>query len=103
MMTALSNLDIRKYYLMHQVLALKDEYVLEQLEKWLQTFAFLQVPNTPLLHPAIKPLRKTISIEDLIKEQNYQGFDAVAYSKLCDDFRKEWDTEETIEELLAML
>jgi hypothetical protein len=32
-MKALSNLDIRKYYLMHQLLALKDEYVLEQLEK----------------------------------------------------------------------
>lgn len=101
-MTALSNLDIRKYYLIHQLLALKDEYVLEQLENCLDNFLPLQ-PIPVLLHPAIKPLRKTISIEDLIKEQNYQGFDAVAYSKLCDDFRKEWDTEETIEELLAML
>lgn len=102
-MTALSNLDIRKYYLMHQLLALKDEYVLEQLENCLDNFLPLQ-PIPVLLHPAIKPLRKTISIEDLIKEQNYQGFDAEKFSAACEAFYEDgWEDDLSTDELLAMI
>jgi hypothetical protein len=102
-MTALSNLDIRKYYLMHQLLALKDEYVLEQLESCLDNFLPLQ-PVAVLLHPAIKPLRKTTSIEILKQEQNYQGFNIVSFLALCEAFRQDDEENDlTTEELLAML
>jgi hypothetical protein len=62
------------------------------------------VPNTPLLHPAIKPLRKTISIEDLIKEQNYQGFNAEKFSAVCEAFYEDgWEDDFSTDELLAMI
>lgn len=44
-------------------------------------------------------MRKTISVEELKKEQNYQGFDREEFDKLV----AELDIQEPIEDLLAML
>ncbi len=99
-MTALSNLDIRKYYLMHQLLALKDEYVLEQLENWFSILLLRPVAEQNI----IKPLRKELTIEILRQEQNYQGFDIVSFSALCEAFRQDDEENDlTTEQLLAML
>lgn len=46
-----------------------------------------------------KKKRKTISVEDLKREQNYQGFNRAEFDRLV----KELDIQEPIEDLLAML
>ena len=51
----------------------------------------------------VKPLRQTISIEELKIEQNYKGFDTKAFELLCQEFDEEFKDEKSIEELLAML
>ncbi len=48
---------------------------------------------------AIKPLRKTLTLEALLSEQNFKGFDRQAMDKLI----AEINVQEPIEELLAML
>jgi predicted HTH domain antitoxin len=51
------------------------------------------------LHEAIKPIRSTITIEDLIKDQNYQGTNWDKLNKIAQNMA----IEEPIEVLLAQL
>jgi hypothetical protein len=51
-----------------------------------------------LLQRVIKPIREKITLVDLIREQNYKGFDRLAFDKLV----KELDIQDPIEELLAL-
>ncbi len=46
-----------------------------------------------------RPMRKEITVEELIKEQNYQGFNREEFDKLA----QELDIQEPIEELLTIL
>ncbi|MBL7817801.1 MAG: hypothetical protein JNL70_22525 [Saprospiraceae bacterium] len=50
-----------------------------------------------LLQQAIKPIRATINIEDLIREQNYTNFDKEGFESLI----AQLDIQDPIEELLA--
>jgi predicted oxidoreductase (fatty acid repression mutant protein) len=59
--------------------------------------------NKTVLPSFVKPLRKTISVEELIKEQNYKGFDAKAFDILCEQFNQDFDDNQSLEELLMML
>jgi len=47
----------------------------------------------------LKGMRKTITVEELKKEQNYQGIDREEFDRLV----AELDIQEPIDELLAML
>lgn len=94
-MLAISNLELRRYYLVHQILSLKDDQLLSQIERWLANVQ----PATDALPSFVKPLQKTMTVESLRQAQNYQSFDFATFSTLSDDF----DTEETTEDLLAML
>jgi len=47
----------------------------------------------------IKPLRKTITLDSLLKEQQFKGFDRAAIDELI----KEINVQEPIEALLGML
>ena len=55
-------------------------------------------PDSPLRR-AIKPVRKTITLEELIIEQNYKGTDWTKLNAMA----KELDIQEPIELLLAQL
>ena len=60
--------------------------------------------KTNILPSFVKPLRKTVSVEALKKEQNYTGFDTKAFDLLCREFESSFtDEDESLEELLAML
>ena len=63
--------------------------------------------NKSVLPSFVKPLRKTISVEQLKKEQNYKGFDANAFELLCQEFNQDFDdnqnTKQSLEELVAMI
>ncbi|WP_338793434.1 hypothetical protein [Bernardetia sp. MNP-M8] len=85
----LSQLDSRKYWLVHQILLLPDENLLEKVELFWK--------NQIKTHSILKPMRKELRIEDLIEEQNYQGFDYQNYTRLS----KELNITEPIEQLLA--
>ena len=96
-MITIPNIDFRKYQIVHQILALRDEKVLNQIEAWLATFLPpLETVNLPAF---VKPLQKTSSIEALQKAQNYVGFNFGRFSALCSSF----ETEESTEDLLAMI
>lgn len=51
-----------------------------------------------LIYQITKPMRETLTVEDLIKEQNYKGFDRQGFDKLI----AELDVQDPIEELLAL-
>lgn len=61
-------------------------------------------PEAPLTqaamsNDAIKPLRENITLDELLKEQNFKGFDREGMDKLIAKI----DVQEPLEELLAML
>jgi len=80
----------RRYRLMEIIRKLEDEALFEEVENKLQDKAFME---------SVKPLRKSISIEELKREQNYKPINKEEF------FRKveELDIEEPLEDLLAML
>lgn len=88
-------IDFRKYQIVHRILALRDETVLNQIENWLANL----LSENEVLPAFVKPLQKTISLEALQKAQNYVTFHFDRFSSLCQTF----ETEESTEELLAML
>ena len=88
-MNMLSQLDSRKYWLVHQILLLQDESLVEKVE----IFWNSQIKT----HSILKPMRKKLRLEDLIKEQDYKGFDYQNYTRLT----KEINISEPIEQLLA--
>ncbi len=94
-MTTISNTELRRYYLVHQLLSLKDEQLLAQIEAWFSTV----LPAADTLPSFVKPLQKKMTVESLQAAQNYKGFDFTTFSKLSQAF----DIEENTEDLLAML
>lgn len=88
-MNMLSQLDSRKYWLVHQILLLQDESLVEKVE----VFWNSQIKS----HSILKPMRKELRVEDLVKEQEYKGFDYQNYTRLT----KEININEPIEQLLA--
>lgn len=91
----ISNTELRRYYLVHQILSLKDEQLLAQIEAWFSTV----LPTADTLPFFVKPLQKKMTVESLQAAQNYTSFDFATFSKLSQAF----DTEENTEDLLAML
>jgi hypothetical protein len=86
-------LDNRKKQLIEQIEKLDNEAFIQEIEK-----KMLQFQQEPIWK-AIKPLQKTISIEEMIAQQNYKPISKSAF------FQKtaEIGIEEPLEELLAML
>ena len=80
------DLDSRKYKLIQEIMKLDNEEALSKLEE-------------EVFWTAIKPLRKTITLEQMIKEQNYKPIEKDEFFKMVDEL----EIEESIEELLSML
>jgi len=88
------NLDSRKAKLIATINAVNSEEELHDIEK------YVKIRRLTAEHGDIfKEMRKTITVEELKKEQNYQGIDREEFDRLV----AELDIQEPIDELLAML
>lgn len=87
--------DAKKYRLIEKITDLQDEEVLNKLDFILGEYS----KGNLILMEIIKPMREKSDIEQLKKEQNYQGFNKEEVDRLI----KEIDIQEPIEELLEMI
>lgn len=88
------DLDSRKYKLIQEIMKLDNEEALSKLEEEVES-----IQQEEVFWTAIKPLRKTITLEQMIKEQNYKPIEKDEFFKMVDEL----EIEESIEELLSML
>ena len=88
------DLDSRKYKLIQEIMKLDNEEALSKLEEEVES-----IQQEEVFWTAIKPLRKTLTLEQMIKEQNYKPIEKDEFFKMVDEL----DIEESIEELLSML
>jgi len=89
-------LDDRKYRVIQEIIMLEDETLLSVLEEQLEQ---AKLDDTDLLERVMKPMKKTISIEEMIKEQNYKPIVAKDFFTQAEDLK----IEESLEELLSEL
>ena len=87
--------EAKKYKLIEIITGLHDEEVLNKLEILLGEYS----KGNLILMEIVNPVREKFDIEQLKKEQNYQGFDKEEVDRLI----KEIDIQEPIEELLKMV
>lgn len=87
--------ETKKYKLIEKITSLQDEEVLNKLELVLDEYS----RGNLILMDIVKPIREKLDIEQLKKEQNYQGFDKEEVDRLI----KEINLQEPIEELLKMI
>lgn len=87
--------EAKKHKLIEKIADLQDEEVLNKLETLLGEYS----KGNLIFMEIVKPVRDKFDIEQLKKEQNYQGFDKEEVDRLI----KEIDIQEPIEELLKMV
>lgn len=88
------SIEHRKEKLIQEIVAINSEEEINEVEKSIKQ-AKLRATN----HNIFKPMRKTISVDELVKEQNFKGIDRAKFDKLIEAL----DIQEPLEELLAML
>ena len=86
------NLEARKYKLISQITHLQSEVDIAQLEIIFKNMT----GNNDLLKKLAKPMRDKLDINQLIKEQGFNGVDRKKFDALI----KELAIQEPIEELL---
>ena len=82
-----------KNELMTQIKSIQNEETLQAVGEMLKALS-----TEHLIYQISKPMPATLTVEDLIKEQNYTGFDRAGFNKLI----VELDVQDSIEELLAL-
>lgn len=89
------NVQLEKEKLINTIELINDEdFILKlqtEINQWLAT--------DTLIKSVVKPMREDISVDELIAEQNYQGFNKTQFNNLIDEL----DIQEPIDELLEML
>ncbi|MBK8562307.1 MAG: hypothetical protein IPN76_02925 [Saprospiraceae bacterium] len=88
-------LEARKYKLISQITSLKDEAQIARLEVVFKNLT----AGDALLQKLAKPMRKHLSIEELVKEQGFKGVDRKKFDALIAKI----DVQEPIEELIAAI
>ena len=88
------HLDDRKNRIIREIMKINDESSLEAIENQLAVS-----PSSVLREKILRPVRATISLEEMIKEQNYQPIEREEFFELATAI----GIEESIEELLAQL
>ena len=88
------HLDDRKKHIIREIMKINDESSLEAIENQLAVS-----PSSVLREKILRPVRATISLEEMIKEQNYQPIEREEFFELAAAI----GIEESIEELLAQL
>ena len=75
------NLDSRKQHLIKRIAQIKEEKHLLMLEQYV-----MDIEQENIDFEAIfKPAKKTITVEELIEEQNYKGIDKAKMDRLIDE------------------
>ncbi len=88
------SLSERKYRLITQLTQVYDEKKLATLEAFLT-----DTGPDELLTKVAKPMRKTVTIEELAREQNYKGIEPDEFQRIVERL----DIQEPLDELLAAL
>lgn len=89
------NLNHRKKQLIQRIAQIKEEKHLLMLERYMTDIEQESID----LEAIFKPAKKTITVEELIEEQNYKGIDKAKMDRLIE----EMDIQEPLEDLLEML
>lgn len=79
--------------IMRQIKNIQNEGTLQAVGEMLKALS-----TEHLVYHITKPMRETLTVEDLIKEQNYKGFDRQGFDKLI----AELDIQDPVEELLVL-
>jgi len=88
------HLDDRKKRIIREIMKINDESSLEAIENQLAV-----KPSSVLREKILRPVRATISLDEMIREQNYQPIEREEFFELAAAI----GIEESIEELLAQL
>ncbi len=89
------NINHRKQQLIQRISKIREEKQLLMLEQYIEKIQQKEIE----LNTIFKPSKKTLTVEELIEEQNYKGINKEKIDKLID----EMDVQESLEDLLAML
>jgi hypothetical protein len=87
-------IETLKYEILAKIVSIQNEALLQRVKELLEGVS----KDNDLLYRVVKPIREKVTVEDLIREQNYHGFDRLAFDKLV----VELDVQDPIEELLAL-
>ena len=87
-------IEALKYEIFAKIVSIQNEAVLQRVKEMLEGIS----KDNDLLYRVVKPVREKITVEDLIREQNYKGFDRAEFDQLV----IELDIQDPIEELLAL-
>lgn len=89
------DINERKYKLIQRIIELEDEQIISKIEKEVEQVLSIDAK----LKIVSRPIRKSVSVDQLVEEQNYSPIKAEDFFKKADEI--EW--EESLEELLEML
>jgi adenine-specific DNA methylase len=87
-------IEALKYQIFEKIARIQNEVVLQRVKDMLENIS----KDNDLLYRVLKPVKEKITVEDLVQEQNYKGFDREAFNKLV----AELNIQDPIEELLAL-
>lgn len=88
------NIGDRKLRLIQEIMNLNDESALAKLEQEIEA-----INKQDKFWEAIKPIRQSVTLEQMIAEQGYQPIEKEAFYEKVSKI----DIEEPLEELLSML
>lgn len=89
----------KKYKLIQMIMSVEDEELLSSIEHTLAQAQEQPQSQVASFWDAVKPIRKDVSFEQLLAEQNYQPMTYEEFRTKADEV----DMQEPIEELLALL
>ncbi|WP_338789923.1 hypothetical protein [Bernardetia sp. MNP-M8] len=93
------NLDTVKLRLIQQIMNLESQSFLEKIESQVRTFVSIKNEEKESFWNAVRPIKKTPSIEEMIILQNHKSINKERfYNKVS-----QLQLEEPLEELLEML
>jgi len=90
------NIKDRKLRLIQRIKALDNEQTLSKIEARLDSS---EATNTDVFNNIIKPIRKQLTVADMIEEQNYHPITKERFYEKVEKL----NIEESLEDLLAML
>jgi flagellar biosynthesis/type III secretory pathway protein FliH len=87
-------IEALKKEILAQIVQIQNEAVLQKVRAMLESVS----KENDLFYRVVKPVRSKITVEMLIKEQNYKGFDRKGFDHLV----QKLDIQDPIEELLTL-
>ena len=88
------NIDSRKIEIVKQIALIDSVKMIEAIENYIQNVQFYDE-----FEEIFSPMKKNITVEALIEEQNYQNIDRKKFNQLVEEL----NIEESLEDLLLIL